>query len=354
MPLENIANEYIDYLWEGEQLLLETLNMALDHSEFELEKIELLNECVSPEKLVSEAVRLVRPLAYRKAIELQLSFLSEIPENVLTDPIRLRQILINLLNNAIKYTDSGRVILEVFYEGIHADSGILQFAVSDTGPGLPMAEIPRLMRAFQRNSTSAQGSGLGLFIAARLINIFGGELQADSTEICNDYSGHDHGTCFSFRIPVQVSDPDTGTTCVNGKEMVFTQCQPESVLIADDDRLARKVHRRMIEHMFPSCSILEASDGIDAVSLWHQHHPDIIFMDLSMKMMGGLEAAQTIRRLETSNVDYESRKECLLIALTGKEAANLLQECRKSGFNHVLQKPVILTDILGFLSDYAR
>ncbi|WP_460056040.1 response regulator [Spirochaeta dissipatitropha] len=106
--------------------------------------------------------------------------------------------------------------------------------------------------------------------------------------------------------------------------------------------------------MFPSCSIFEATDGIDAVSLWHQHHPDIIFMDLSMKIMGGLEAAQMIRRIESSNIDYESRMNCLLIALTGKESTNLLQECRNSGFNHVFQKPVKLTDITGYLSIYGR
>ncbi|WP_460056355.1 sensor histidine kinase, partial [Spirochaeta dissipatitropha] len=202
MPIGSIANEYIEYLWEGEQMLLETLNMAIDHSEFEIERIKLLNECVSTERFISEVIHLVRPLAYRKAIELKSSFLSKIPEFILTDPIRLRQIILNLINNAIKYTESGRVKLNISYEEININSGNLHFTISDTGPGVPMSEMPRLMQAFQRNSSNTQGTGLGLYIATRLIDIFGGDIYACSTEISDNQSSNDHGTCFSFHIPV--------------------------------------------------------------------------------------------------------------------------------------------------------
>ncbi|GAB6091592.1 hybrid sensor histidine kinase/response regulator [Spirochaeta dissipatitropha] len=331
--------------------------MTIDQSEFELEKIQLSKEHVSPEQLVSEVIRLVRPLAYQKAIELKLHLHSEIPGFVLTDPVRLRQIILNLLNNSIKYTESGKVKLQVSYEKMDAVSGDLQFSVSDTGPGLPMGEMPRLMRAFQRNSSSTPGTGLGLYIAARLIDIFGGRIHADSTQICDDESSHDHGTCFSFRIPVQVSCSDTLIPRVDDTVIdkdKLTVHVPESVLIADDDRIARKVHRKMIEHMYPSCRIFEASDGIDAVSLWHQHHTDIIFMDISMKIMDGMEAARTIRRLESSSIELESRKKCVLIALTGRDSTEISYKCRESGFDHVFNKPVKLADISGYLSSYAR
>ena len=259
---------------------------------------------------------MVQPIAERKHLLVQATVDSAVPTYIEVDEVRLRQILINLLNNAVKYTDSGAVKISVTC----SSSDGISFSVQDTGIGLPDAADNCLFSPFTRgsNACSRPGTGLGLTIAHTLIERLGGQLRAESPA--------DGGSTFSFSLNLKSSAIPPPALQLQS---------PNAILIVDDEPLNRRVAVHLAGRIHPSAAIHTAADGAETVGIWQQHSVDVILMDVHMPGMNGYQAVKAIRKLEPAH-----RQPTIVIALTGESSPASCQACREAGFDTVLTKPL--------------
>jgi len=293
--------------------LLHLINQILSLAKLENGPVALEPRAINLHKLVQEVQKLLQVKVKAKQLELQVEIQPEVPVYAVLDEMKLRQVLINLLDNAVKFTDRGQILLRVEFgpqptealgEAVWADKPQpeqpkrLFFTVQDTGMGIAPEEQPLLFQAFrQTRSGQAQaiGTGLGLAISAQLVQTMGGKITVESLRY--------HGSSFRFNLPwVQVSadqkqQVDARKIILNRKVIGLVDDQPVyRVLIVDDG----PVNRRLLLHLLRVLpwEFREASDGQEAVEIWQTWQPQVIFMDLQMPIMDGFTAVRQIRSQE--------------------------------------------------------
>ncbi len=304
------AHRLADTAHRSAENLLDVINDILDFSKIEAGKLQLNNEAFSLRSLLEDTLELMAPQARHKGLVLVPDLPPELPDWVNGDALRLRQVLVNLLGNAVKFTKRGEVKLQVRTEAQDQDRQMLSFQVSDTGPGISAAHQEKIFDAFsQADATTTRrhgGTGLGLAIARQLVNLMGGRLALASTP--------GEGACFSFSIPL------SNTQANESQPAHMAMLQGVRILIVDDHIINREIlHRQVIAWGMHSSS---AVSGIDAMEKLHhaagENKPcQIIILDWHMPGMDGVELSRTIRKsnnippmkqvmLSSANLDTES------------------------------------------------
>lgn len=317
---------YIESIRVSGRHLLNIINDVLDFSRIETGKIQLENVDFSLPVLLEQLRALLEPMANERAITLSSVLPSGSPPVLKGDPTRLKQVLLNLAGNAIKFTPEGRVTLKVSHSAQGAGGDYrFRFEVHDPGIGIPPEKLAGLFSAFTQadHSTTRRfgGSGLGLAISKRLVDAMGGAIGVNSVA--------GEGSVFWFEVPLVEGDAvrTSAAQAQTDKPIV-----PRRLLLAEDVELNRDIIRTMLER--DGHEVVIANDGLEAVNIASQSRFDLVLMDIHMPVMDGIEATRLIRDLDSGNSAMP------IIALTANVMATERQKCLEAGMNSVLLKPV--------------
>lgn len=333
-PLGEEQREYINTIRESGHSLLRIIDDILDYSRLRSGRFVIEEAPFSPVRLVGGVRDLLRSAAASRGIELRTEVGPDLPARVNGDAGRLRQILINLVNNGIKFTSEGSVTLGLrrvdFASGGAAE---LEFFVRDTGIGIPEDKLQTIFEPFAQadNSISRRygGTGLGLTIVKQLVALMGGTLEVDSADR--------RGTQFTFRLPCVALDESAGTggageTAADGPlDRSFAAKHPQSVLVAEDDPVNLKLVLLLLERLGYGARAVR--NGLEAVEECAREMPDLILMDLHMPEMGGIEATRRIRAMAGGDAPR-------IIAFTADVMPAERAQCFDAGMTGYLTKPL--------------
>lgn len=316
--------------------LLELINDILDMSRIEAGGITVNFDVFSLSKMIDDIEAMFRLKIESKDLTFIIEKSRDLPESVITDEKKVRQILINLLGNAVKFTDSGRITLRVGI--IHSrEAGLrLLLDVEDTGPGIDKDELKLIFQAFQQAGagSKAGGSGLGLAISHEFAALLGGSLTVESRP--------GQGSC--FRLDIAIKEPVEGEKSVQPvrktKRTGTEWGKGFTVLVADDNQSNRLVLSEMLRRI--GCSVLEAENGEEAVRLFQEHHPALVMMDMRMPVMDGYEAARLLKA-------DPSGKTLPVIAVTASAFEDDRQAVFDAGFDAYLRKPYNMDDLYSLI-----
>ena len=314
--------------------LLELINEILDIAKIEAGRMDVESHDFSLHSLLAGLERIFRQRAEDKGLEFRLIAEPTLPDGVHGDERKLRQVLMNLLGNAVKFTPGGKVELRVARAGTR-----LRFEVNDTGPGIPPDRVGTLFEPFTQFhdlATRYEGTGLGLAISRRLTRLLGGELQLRAE--------HGHGCSFGFDLDLpECAAPLSSRTNREGVVAGYDG-PPRRVLIVDDMAVDRKVLSGLLTPLGFECSL--AADGADALRQAALSRPDVVLMDLSMPALDGLA---TTRRLQ-EQTDAAGAAPIPVIALSSSVGTADREQCLQAGCSAFVPKPVHLGALLDALS----
>ena len=323
------ATKFVSRIVTASQTLLSVVNDILDFSRIEAGQIQLDPRPFAPATFVAETLELVAAQASHKKLTLDLDIRSPLPPAVLADSARVRQVLLNLLGNAVKFTSSGGVRVGVSY--LAGNGGRLRIAVTDTGVGIAPERSHRLFERFSQvdGSISRQfgGSGLGLSICKSLAEIMGGAIGVESEEGV--------GSTFWFTISAPATELPQPARGATGRGLNMA---PARILIVDDVAVNRELVSAMLapfHHEFT-----EAANGRDAIEAARGASFDLILMDLQMPGMDGLSATRLIR--ETCELNRSTP----VVALTADVMPNHLDACRDAGLDDHIAKPIVAAELV--------
>ncbi len=366
--MNDYQKEFAGYIRSSAQSLLALVNDILDFSKIEAGKIDLHEESCSLSEICQSTLDTVRQLANQKGLDLKIELHPSIPQQVKVDTNRLRQVLLNLLSNAIKYTDSGEVVLSVSLATVSSGSlvelsettkaGFL-FTVRDTGIGISSEHQKQLFSEFyQVDNSSARkqkGTGLGLAIVRSILERMGSAIHVESQP--------GKGSEFSFTLMMQIAqssrDVESMPT-VSTEEAPFQEktdirrgLSPEiaagqfRILIAEDDALSMNLICTVLSRLLPNATLIKAANGAEAVTLWKEFQPHLIFMDIQMSEKDGYEATREIRNLETGH-------HTPIIAQTASAEKEEEEKCLQGGMDGHISKPIIRQRLLEVLERWLK
>ncbi len=282
--------EHLDIISRSGEHLLNLINDVLEMSKIESGRISLNSSSFDLMKLLTCIKEMLELKAKSKGLELQFEIAPDVPQYINTDESKLRQVLINLLGNAIKFTESGGVFLRVNTLK-NSKYSTLIFEVEDTGFGISPEEINGVFEPFMQTDTgrkSQQGTGLGLSISRQFIQLMGGEISVTSQL--------GMGTVFKFNIKVKTSQASQiQSKTVSRQAIGLAENQPSyRILVVDDNWTNRQLVIRLLKPL--GFELQEAENGQEAISIWEKWQPHLIFMDMRMPVMDGYEATQSIKQ----------------------------------------------------------
>ncbi|MCD8503693.1 MAG: transporter substrate-binding domain-containing protein [Burkholderiaceae bacterium] len=329
-PLEPQQQGYLQKIDKASRLLLRVVNDILDFSQLESGKFTILPVPFVLHEMLGRVMDIVRDATDAKGLQLQLQVAPEVPQFLIGDGLRLEQVLINLASNAAKFTDQGKVSIEVTVRSLQNSDLELQCSVRDTGIGMKPEELERVFEPFTQIApflTRRQGgTGLGLPISQQLIEMMGGQLWASSTP--------GEGSCFSFFVPLQIATAAEA----NAQELapVLEPAPPVSlrdrkVLLVEDSAFIQQFVTELL--CDAGMQVQTAANGLEALSLLEKCTPDLVLMDIQMELMDGLEASRLIRAMP----GLESLP---ILAMTAHSMPEMMAEIQGAGFTDFLLKPV--------------
>lgn len=325
--------------------LLDIINDVLDFSKIEAGKLELEWTRVDLLQLKNQIHNIISYSALQKQLQLQFLLEGDVPRFVQADSVRLRQIIVNLLGNAIKFTNKGSVSLKCEYLGTpEPGKVILRFSVIDTGIGIPSAKQKKIFEAFAQADSSTTrefgGTGLGLSICSKLLALMSSKLKVIS-EV-------GRGSNFYFDVTLNTY----GVTLINPSEWsmiganvskqteLYIHGETESnvlglkILIAEDNPVNMLLAKTLLLDIYPSAEIIGAESGAEAIDLFTSFRPNLVFMDVQMPQMNGYEVTQELRK-------RENEKKAIIIALTAGTVEGERERCLQAGMNDYISKPIM-------------
>ncbi|MCT4564239.1 MAG: ATP-binding protein [Maledivibacter sp.] len=317
--------------------LLTILNDILDYSKVEAGKMELENTDFNVKKMVKDIVKIFSYQASEKNINLSWDIDKEIPDMLVGDPLRLRQIISNLISNSVKFTPN-KGCIEATVKGIKKNSEeiVLQFVIKDTGIGIPKEKIKNLFNSFEQIDSSRTrkygGTGLGLAIVKRLVELMKGSIKVES-EL-------NKGSKFSINIPFHTSDQYIKTK-EKVKVPIINGMKDINILLAEDNKVNQLIMKKMFVKRGWEVTIAE--DGQMVLQELENKNFDIIFMDIQMPILDGYETTIEIRKKGISTP---------IIALTANAMEEDRQKCLNSGMDDFISKPVIYSNIAEIMNKY--
>ncbi len=334
---------YVDTALSSGKNLLRLLSDVLDLSKLEAGKVEIVREPFEVREVVASAVDMFSLEAGGKGLELGVSFAPGVPDRLVGDDTRIRQILFNLVGNAVKFTSRGEVRVLLEAEGPD-DQGVVDLAIQvrDSGIGIPADRVSEVFEAFvQADGTYAkrfQGTGLGLSIVKRLATLMGGEVSLASRE--------GEGTTVSVHIPLERPPGDE-----QGGDGVSTSVgalPPLRILLAEDDRVNRMAITRLLEKQ--GHSVIPAGDGMEVFDRLWQEHFDCVLMDIQMPRMDGLEAIRRIRRTERE--ENKARLPVIVVSAYAMEAE--VKRFLTAGADGCVSKPLDMEQFVVVISQVLK
>jgi len=340
--LSEQQRDYLTTVQNSAESLLCLLNDILDFSKIEAGKLTLEAIPFDLREVVEQTIKSLRVGADEKALALSWSVDPAIPARLVGDPVRFRQILTNLVSNAIKFTDRGRVDVEVRLESAARDETVLRVAVRDTGIGIPPEKIETIFQPFTQadGSTTRRfgGTGLGLSISSRLAELMGGRIWVES-EVGK-------GSVFFVRLrfaaaPAEVVEPSAAPAQDGPRATPGLR-----ILVAEDNPINQKVAARILE--LEGHQVTLAGDGRQALELAAREPFDLILMDVQMPGLSGLEAARLIRERERAAGSHIP-----IIALTASAMKGDRERCLEAGMDDYLSKPLRPSALREMIARYA-
>lgn len=339
--LDHTQKSYVDTLHRSGHALLHVINDILDYSKITAGKITLENTDFDLQALVDECIQVFSLSAQEKSLSLQCVIGNDFTRNLRGDPNRLRQVLLNLLSNALKFTAQGSVQLHVRRLSAFADGRVrLEFTVRDTGIGIPPEKIDSLFDWFtQADSSTAReygGTGLGLTISQQLINLMGGAIRVDSQP--------GKGSSFSFSIVLspalaRIPSPTLSPATLPGISQL-------RVLVVEDNPINQMIIAGLLRKLGINPRMAgSGADALDTVRETH-HELDLILMDCEMPIMDGYQTTRAIRSLEK----HLNLAELPIIALTAHALPEHREACLAAGMTDYLTKPLMLNALVSMLS----
>ncbi len=324
------VEEYFSSINNSSEILLQKVNDILDLSKFESKQFELHEKPTQLVQVIKEMHDLLNIQATKKNIEFSFYLDPQIPKYLNVDSTRLKQILINICANAIKFTDAGSVKLEVEVFGYTNDSVYLEYMITDTGCGIPKDQIDNIFVPFvqvDNNNNMHIGTGLGLTIAKDLIRLMGGDISVTSKE--------NVGSIFSFITKFKISNEEKsdGVSVLDIDNQLFMEKINNKRILICEDNLINQIFMKEIFSVFNKKDIEIACDGYEAVEKCQDKIYDLVLMDIQMPRMNGIEATKIIK----SMVAY---KDVPIIALTANAFSEQINEYLMSGMSDYLPKPV--------------
>jgi PAS domain S-box-containing protein len=339
--LENDQKEYIKTIYYSSQMLLVIVNDILDFSKIESGKYKIVLEPFNIRENCTKVIEAVRYDVIKKGLKIHLFIDDDLPENVMTDTIRIKQILINLLSNAVKFTTVGDVTLSITKKRYKSkDQTRVRFSVSDTGIGIKKENLSKIFEAFSQadNSTTRQfgGTGLGLNISNKILDLFGSKIKLKSV--------FGVGSVFYFDLVLD----NVSNTLINRESQNFKNIFDKKnysiefktndwkVLLVEDNTINMLLIKTMIKKLLPKAIIFEAKDGLEGVVSFSNHEPDLILMDVQMPNLNGYEATKKIREIEK-----EKNYRTPIVALTAGIVSDERNKWFEAGMDDFLSKPIV-------------
>jgi PAS domain S-box-containing protein len=339
--LDPEQRDYVQIIKKSGATLLMIINDILDFSKIESGKAELTREHFNVRAVLSETLHMIMPKALEKNLEISTSVNSNVPNLVIGDVTRLRQVLMNLLNNAVKFTPNGAVAISAQSVKQEQDTVCLQFAIRDTGVGIPKEKVVHLFQPFYQAdhymTRKAEGTGLGLAICKKLVELMGGEIWYEP-------SRNQPGSTFVFTVKFQVQAyPDS-----LHDEMPIQQDnlieKPLRILIVEDNVINQIVLKKMVEKLGYNSTLVQ--NGIEAVEAVKRYPYDLIFMDVQMPVMDGLEATKTIKNtVLPKNIPF-------IVAVTAHALKGDREKYLAAGMDEYVSKPITMDTLSGIMDKF--
>lgn len=338
----------LDKILVNSELLLRLVNDVLDFTKIDAGSMALVEQPCLPVEIINHAISLVEVEAKKKNLPVEVEYLNDIPECIIGDAVRIQQILVNLISNAVKFTDQGRVSVSVKSESQH-DEVQLRIVVQDSGVGISEKDQQQLFQPFRQVMTSASvhrgGTGLGLVISRQLARQMGGDISVQSTP--------GQGARFTLCLPVRLTAgegagvPPVSSIDTNTEASVCSErMRALKILVVDDMEMNLEVATMMLEEL--GCSADAVGSGYEAITAITQSDYDIIFMDRQMPGMDGLVATRQIRK------QLGSPTRPWIIAMTASAQEDQKQEYLDSGANDFIGKPIDFDALSSRLQRYLR
>ncbi len=347
--LSAVQNQYMNNVSKSAHALLGVVDDILDFSKIEAGKLELEFEAIDLNRLVADSFELIRYRLDRMGLRTELN----LPEErmiVMADPLRLRQVLVNLLSNAAKFTEKGFVKLSVKELKRSKEKVRYHFSVKDSGIGIKTEHIERLFKSFSQADPSTArkygGTGLGLAISNNILNKFGSELNVESE--------YGKGSDFYFDIDLDLDEGEKEkeeNTAVRKVRTAYESIRDNKyrIMVVEDNEINLMLTLTMLKDLLPSSSIVPARNGSEAIEIYSQNSLDLIFMDIQMPGKDGYTVTGEIRELE------QGERRVPIIALTAGIVKGEKERCMAAGMDDYLSKPVdeeyLLHKLAKWLSD---
>jgi PAS domain S-box-containing protein len=328
--LTKSQREYVEIIRSSGDTLLTIINNILDLTKIETEMIELERQPFDLHDCLEVSLEMVAMDAKRKGLDTEYTFVDYVPTVILGDPTRINQILINLLNNAVKFTEKGKITISVSSRAVEDGNYEILFAVKDTGIGIPEDKMGRLFQSFSQVDASTArrygGTGLGLAISKRLAELMGGKMWA----LCEVGKG----SIFYFTIMVE---PTLCGPIEIGRHESRVEVQRDlnkglSILLAEDNLVNQMVTQKMLNKLGYRADV--AANGIEVLQALERRHYDVVLMDVQMPEMDGLEATQAIRQR------WPDGERPSIIAMTASALKGDRDMCLAAGMDDYVSKPV--------------
>ena len=342
-PLNAEQHEFISIVKASAESLLTIINDILDFSKIEAGMLAIEPVSCELDQILNKTNKSLAFRAEEKHIALRFEVEHDAPNCFICDPVRLRQILVNLIGNAIKFTEHGEVVVEV--SRLASEESQLHFVVRDTGVGIPTEKLERIFESFTQADSSTTrkygGTGLGLTITRQLINLLGGRIWAESQL--------GQGSRFHFTLPIkqQLENETSQTKPIKKQETLdLSAKQGATILLVEDNRVNQKLATMLLERH--GYHVTLAENGRIAVDQWSQQQFHAILMDIQMPVMGGIDATREIRAREI--VDQRTRTP--IIAMTANAMQGDKETCLSAGMDDYVTKPVKQDQLFSTLKRY--
>ncbi len=339
--LDETQKDYVEGLKESSVTLHSLINDVLDLSKIEAGKYQLDHSAFNLERVVKGVINIFLPQADKKGIRLDFQLQAGLPEMVIGDHNRLRQILLNLISNAIKYTDEGHVKLLVRKVNDDDKIDILHFEIEDTGIGIEEHQLQHIFEPFYQCETDPtkqrHGTGLGTTISSKLVNAMYGNIGATSIR--------GKGSTFWFELPLPAADNPAHAQISSSSAEATENGLKLHVLLAEDTPIVAKVISTFLKQ--EGYRVSHAEDGKQALQILKENSDiDLVLMDMRMPEMTGLEVTQHWRRIE------EEGKHIPIIALTANSTTIEREQCFEAGMDHFITKPVSQARLLEVIHEF--
>jgi PAS domain S-box-containing protein len=322
------------------EALLEIINDILDISKIEAGKMELEPVPFNLQDTLVEITEMFTPRCKGKGIKMLMQYVSGTPEWVMGDAGRIRQIITNLVSNAIKFTDSGQVMVSVKPTSVSSENVSLYFEITDTGIGIPEKVQKKLFQKFSQGDSSTTrkygGTGLGLAICFRLVALMGGKIGVKSKE--------NKGSTFWFTLDLPLADAEIEEDILSYN----ADFNPSGayILVAEDNQINQIMIKQMLDML--GCKSDIAVNGKEAIEMVRQNKYDLVLMDCMMPEISGYEATEAIRKMK------DDKNNTIIIALTANALQGDKQKCLDSGMSDYLSKPIKKLELQAMLAKWLQ